>query len=277
MFKKLLAILMVVLMAAGLLAGCNTSTSKNASKTPTGTSDRAKEQITLNVWYTYPENNTPGTPDHMLKKIAENYMKENPNVKVNMVGNATTDKTLTALVGGQGPDIFLNLWPNVATWSQKGVLLDLTDYVNNDKEFDKNDILPSAWKLATFKGRIYGIPNEINSSEIYYNKDLLKAAGFDGPPETMEDLINMAYKLTKTDANGNIIQLGFLPDFPWRDDVLWPIVYGANWIDEKANKITFDTPEMKAAYQWQVDIYKKYGVDKLQKFKSGFGSDAQDP
>lgn len=273
MIKKAIAILIVITMSIGLLAGCGSSTQSNSASMTKNTG----KKITLNVWYTYPVNNSPGSEDHMLKEIAKNYMKLHPNIKVNMVGNASLDKTLTALVGGQGPDIFLNLWPNIPDWSSKGALLDLTSYVNNDKAFDKNDILPSAWKLATYKDKIYGIPNEVSSSEIYYNKDLLKAAGFDGPPQTMEDLISMAEKLTKVDANGNIQQLGFLPDFPWLDNVVWPVVFGAYWIDEKTNKITFDTPEMAAAYKWQADIYKKYGVDKLNKFKSGFGSDAQDP
>jgi multiple sugar transport system substrate-binding protein len=196
---------------------------------------------------------------------------------VEVVGNATGDKTLTALTGGQGPDVFLNQWPNIATWGDKGALLDLTKYVTSDTQFDQADIMPAAWKLTTYKDKILGIPWSAESSEIYYNIDLLKQAGFDGPPQTMEDLVAMAAKLTKTDDKGNITQLGFLPDYPWLDNVLWPVAYGVQWIDSKTNKLTFNSPETAASYQWQVDIYKKYGVDKLAKFKSSFGGDAQSP
>lgn len=276
MFKKFTAILVIALMVIGLATGCGNSNTNQQSNSNANNSSSEKA-ITLKLWHLWPEQSDPGSPHQMLLKIAEQYHKLHPNVTIQITGNTTQDKLLTALSGGAGPDIFLNFWNNTASWSDKGALLDLTQYVNNDSSFNKDDILPAAWKLSTYKDKIYGIPFAMQSSEIYYNKDLLKQAGFDGPPETMEDLIDMAYKLTKTDSNGNIIQLGFLPDYPWLDNVLWPVVYGAQWIDTKTNKITFDSPEMIAAYQWQADIYKKYGPDKIQKFKSGFGADAQSP
>ena len=58
---------------------------------------------------------------------------------------------------------------------------------------------------------------------------------------------------------------------------MWPVAFGAKWIDEDTNTITFDTPEMKAAYQWQLDIYNAIGYDKLMTFKTGLGTDAEEP
>lgn len=272
MIKKLLSIMCALFIAATMFTGCGQKSSSD-KQNQTG----AKKQVTLKLWHLWPEQTDADSPHQKLLKIAADYNKANPNVKIEVVGSATVDKTLTALTSGQGPDIFLNFWNNLSTWGDKGALLDLTDYVNNDSEFDKNDILPSTWYLGTYKNKILGIPFEVQSSEIYYNVKMLKEAGFNGPPETMEDLVSMADKLTKKDTGGSIKQLGFLPDFPWLDNVLWPVAFGVQWIDKTTNKITFNSPETAAAYQWQADIYKKYGVDKLNKFKSGFGKDAQSP
>lgn len=235
-----------------------------------------EEEVTLKVWCNFPESNEEGSQFQYMAQAVEKYMELNDNVEIELTGNSTMDKVLTAITGGEGPDVFDNLWPNIATWGQKGALLDLTDYVNNDEDFNKDDILPAAWNLSTFEDTIYGIPYTLASSEFYYNKDLLEEAGYDGPPETMEELVEMAHDLTKIE-DGEIVQLGFLPDYPWMDNVLWPVIFGADWIDMETNEITFDSPEMAAAYQWQVDIYKEYGPENLQAFKAGFGKEAQSP
>ncbi len=265
--KKLISLLLVPVLSLSILAGCGKADSEDNSK---------KKEVTLKLWHLYPERDDNGTPHAIIKKAAQDYMAKNPNVKIEVIGNQSADKILTGLTSGQGPDIFLNLWPNIATWSDKGSLLDLTEYTKQS-DFDENDILKSAWDRSTYKGKRYGIPFTISSSELFYNKDMLKAAGYDKAPETMEELIEMTDKLTKKDDKGNITQLGFMPDYPWLDNVLWPVAYGAKWIDESSNKITFDSKEMIAAYKWQADLYEKYGVDQLTKFKSGFGNDAQNP
>lgn len=266
--KKLFSMLLIPVLSLSMLAGCGKAASDPAKK--------EGEKVTLKLWHLYPERNEPDTQHGLIKKIVADFESKNPNIKVEVLGNQSADKILTAITSGQGPDVFLNLWPNIATWSDKGALLDLTD-LTKEADFDAQDILKGAWERATYKGKIYGIPYNAVSSELFYNKDMLKAAGYDKAPETIEELIEMNDKITKKDSNGNITQLGFLPDFPWLDNVLWPVSFGADWIDEKTNKITFDTPEMKAAYQWQADLYKKYGAENLQKYKSGFGDGAQNP
>lgn len=287
MIKKTLSIFLALVLATVMLAGCSSGGSTPAAtdggkSTPAAAAPaetvKAKA-VTLKVWHLWAEDTDPESIQARLKDWAQKYSEKNPNVTVELTGNATIDKTLTAISGGDGPDIFMNFWNNCAPWSDKGALQDLTDYVNNDAAFDKNDIIKAAWERTIYKNKIFGIPFAINSSELYYNKDLLAEAGYTKPPETIEELVEMADKLTKKDSSGNIVQLGYLPDYPWLDNVLWPVSFGAKWIDTATNKITFDTPEMAAAYQWQVDIYKKYGYDALVKYKSGLGagSTAQDP
>lgn len=278
MLRKSLSIIVALAMTLTLAAGCTSkkNNEKGESDKP-GTVETKKDPVTLKLWHLWAEDTDPESIQARMKEWAKKYNEKNPHVTVEVLGNATVDKTLTALSGGDGPDILMNQWPNCATWSDKGALMDLTELVNKDSAFDKNDIIKSAWERTSYKDKIYGIPFGIGSSEIFYNKDLLAKAGYNAPPETMEELVEMADKLTIKDDKGNITQLGFLPDYPWLDNVLWPVAYGAKWIDTKTNKITFDSPEIAASYQWQVDIYKKYGVDALTKYKSGFGNEAQDP
>ena len=63
--------------------------------------------------------------------------------------------------------------------------------------------------------------------------------------------------------------MGLIPDYPWLDNVLWPVAFGAQFIDEETNTITFDSPEMLKAYQFQAcllytsqapDVPRKHGL-----------------
>ena len=82
----------------------------------------------------------------------------------------------------------------------------------------------------------------------------------------MDELIQCIDDCTKVGADGSIEQMGLIPDYPWLDNVLWPVAFGAQFIDEETNTITFDSPEMLKAYQFQADIYSKYGYDNVKRF-----------
>ena len=68
-----------------------------------------------------------------------------------------------------------------------------------DPDLDLKDFFPLLLNaFGTWNGKTYGLPFDNYSGLLYYNKDMLKAAGFDKPPETWDQLINdYAPKLTK--------------------------------------------------------------------------------
>lgn len=56
--------------------------------------------------------------------------------------------------------------------------------------------------------RIMGMPIFVDTLALYYNKDLLNAAGIPTPPETWEQFQDQVKKLTKLDTKGEILQSG---------------------------------------------------------------------
>ena len=69
----------------------------------------------------------------------------------------------------------------------------------------------------TYNGKLYGIPFRHSTTALVYNETLLKEAGYDGPPKTFEELIEIAKKVPHTDANGQkvfgLTQVGVSPEF----------------------------------------------------------------
>jgi len=82
--------------------------------------------------------------------------------------------------------------------------------------------------MGVYKGRLYGVPSTPATTGLYWNKALFRAAGLDPerPPRTIAELDDYARKLTRTERDGRITQIGFLPTEPsW-----WPFFW-VNFFD----------------------------------------------
>lgn len=271
--SKILALALSASLCASMLAACGGTPSSAAPGGSGSTPAASADPVTITVWSTRPESDEPTSNHQRILKWAEEYTASNTdNIKVEVVGSKKDDAIITAIASGTTPDIFMGYWNTTSTWAANGALLDLTDYINNDAAFDKADFADVGWSQATFEDKIYGVPFIMNTTLLYYRTDLLAEAGFTEPPKTLDELKEMAIALTKYDANGDITQAGFLPNYPWLDNVCWPVMTGAEWIDPATNKITFESDAMKEAYQWQADICNEIGYDKILKFKDGFGT-----
>ena len=264
MRKKIIAAMLVAALCGTLTASCSNGSSGN--DTPDAS------PVVVTIWHNDAQSNDPDSRHQRILKIADQYMELHPNITIETFGNVGEEKMFTSMLAGNGPDLVKPNWVYGGQWGFTGVLADLTDMVNADASFEKDDIISAAWDRCTYKGRIYTIPDEINSSEFYYNIDLLAQEGYSEPPKTYQELVEMAVDLTEYDSEGKIIRAGFIPDYPWMEKVLWPVAFGAKWIDPETNKITFDSPEMHDAYQWQLDIYNTIGYEKLLAFKTSLGS-----
>jgi len=68
-----------------------------------------------------------------------------------------------------------------------------------DPDLDLNDFFPLLLNaFGTWNNTVYGLPFDNYSGLLYYNKDMLKQAGFDKPPETWDEVLNVyGPKLTK--------------------------------------------------------------------------------
>jgi len=81
--------------------------------------------------------------------------------------------------------------------AESGYTVDLTDWIKKDAaEIKVDDIYPVLMQaLGNYKGKQVAFPFAGYANVLAYRKDLYDAAGIK-PPETMEDLVAAAYKLT---------------------------------------------------------------------------------
>lgn len=111
------------------------------------------------------------------------------------------EETLNFVSNSQQFDVILAdvVWP--VTFVDAHWVLPLDHFMHDQKladpALDVKDFFP-VWRASfTVDGKLYGLPFDSYAGLLYYNKAMLKAAGFDAPPKTWDELKNTyAPKLT---------------------------------------------------------------------------------
>ena len=116
-------------------------------------------------------------------------------------GDALTARLKGELSAGSTSIDIIQWNPNMAGWitphMQDHTKL-LAAYAAPD--FDWPDFLPSVQAMATYNGKLSGIPYRVITDIMFYQKPVLAAAGFDKPPESFAQFLAAAQACTKQGA-----------------------------------------------------------------------------
>lgn len=211
-----------------------------------------------------------------LEEVVQDFNKTHKDLQVKVLSAGTYEniheKLLTAITGGNPPDVGVCSTDYLPEWVYNGALVSLDSYIKKTR-FDLSDFYPISLKLATINGKLYGLPLNQDTYALLWNKKLFRKAGLDPekPPKTIAELDAMAEKLTIKNEKGEIVQLGFLPDWPWSHFPMVAWAFGGTFYNEKTKKITCNDPNTVKALEWEQSYYKKYGLKELNAFKAGLG------
>lgn len=143
------------------------------------------------------------------EQLGKDFEKENPGVKTKyepISGQGYFEKIQTQLAGGTEPDIFFMRDFEMPIFVQKGAILALDEFIQNDKEFDINDFHKILIDSYSMNGKIYGLPGSFTTGVIFYNKDIFERAGIEPPHKSLKwnELLKLAQRLTI--KQNNIVQ-----------------------------------------------------------------------
>lgn len=262
--------------AATVLAACGPAaptspTSAPAANSGSGQGGASSGKQTIQFY-------SPAT-DKLGKKIiaelADQYNKKSTKAQVTVVTVPTDNhyaKYVTAIAGGQAPDSIMTYdYSPIVDWASQGFIVSLDDY-QKTMGIKEEDYFPVAWQMIHFHGHLWGFIQEFDFDILAWNKNLFQAAGLDAtqPPKTLDDLDKMAAQLTKTDATGNIKQIGFCP---WitGSTLLWSAVHGGSFYDPANDKWTIVNDANVATLDWYAKYVKLLGgPDKVTTFQKLF-------
>ena len=113
---------------------------------------------------------------------------------------------LTGRLAGQAPDIY-NVY---SIWAAQMVDNDvLAEPPAGVGDFVRGGYESATVDAATIDGTLWGVPTEVSVYMLVSNMALLRAAGFDAPPTTWEELREIAQAVTERTAQDRIGTAGF--------------------------------------------------------------------
>src|SRR5215813_2045558 len=113
-------------------------------------------------------------------------------IKVNQTNvqyNQRLNKIHTAVQGGGDFDVVQmdTVW--TARFAAAGWVEDVTNRIT---DAIKQDVSPGALGAVTYNGKLYGMPQFNSAKHLFYNAKLLREAGFDHPPATLDEFVAQA-------------------------------------------------------------------------------------
>ncbi|MBC7870614.1 MAG: extracellular solute-binding protein [Chitinophagaceae bacterium] len=140
---------------------------------------------------------------------AQRFMDLYPNVTIEGVELEYEPAAFAALIAAnQLPTLFRSYFTEPGKFIQQDAVADLTAYIETAGVADVFN--PSILEVMSQDGAIYGLPRDAYALGLAYNIPMLEAAGFDGPPETWDELAEMAVALT--DRSNEVSGFAFIND-----------------------------------------------------------------
>jgi len=187
----------------------------------------------------------------LLEQMIADFEERCPNITVDYQPAADYDAAMIAnFSAATVPDTFYVNSTRAPEWIDEGFLLPLDDYLSQ-AGVDVSTFYPNY--LDAFKGpdgQIYGLPKDASTLVLFYNPDMLEAAGVE-PPTNWEELQSAAEALTSDDVTGLCLQTGL--------DRALAFVYqaGGSIYNEDFTEVTFDSPETREALDYYLSFFEK--------------------
>lgn len=163
------------------------------------------EDVTISVWSL--DRDIQPAPN-----LIKDFNALNTGIKVEyrqIQFDDVVSEAMRAFSTGQAPDIIAVDNPEHALFASRGAFLDLTDMIEKSDVVKVGNYFPGPLASTMWDGKNYGIPKATNTIALYYNKDMFRAKGLDPdkPPQTWNELVEAARKLT--DPSANVYGLAF--------------------------------------------------------------------
>ena len=218
---------------------------------------------------------------NIMPKLVKRFNDAHPNIEVKYLivplEQGTATKLLTAIAGGNPPDAARLDRTMTVQWGALGSLVPLDEFMK-DSGVKREDFYPRALDDCIWNDQVWALPVEADPcAMLFWNKDLFRQVGLnpEKPPKSIEELDELADKLTKRDDRGNFERIGFAP---WlhMGFTFWPSgwAFGGEFYDPKTKKVTANDPKIVQAMEWVLSYAKKLDATRVKSFAATYSTAA---
>ena len=199
MKKGLLKVLAAAMSLSLLAVGCGSSESASTAtvsdeSAPAAATGDAAASGDVTIWYYWETEGHQQALNHIIEEF--NGQQSDITVEAKYVPFADFKKQLSVgASAGELPDIVILDNPDHAAYAAMGIFADITG------KFDVSKYYEGPVNSCTLDGKLYGVPFGSNDLVLFYNEDMLAAAGCD-VPTTWDELLDVAKKTTTNNVYG---------------------------------------------------------------------------
>lgn len=195
-------ILLVAVVVLAMLTGCAAKGNSADGLSQTGgemeTNIAENEVKEVFLWYYWEAQAHQDALDGIIQGY--NTSQEDIKVVAEYVPFADFKKQLSIGVSAERlPDIVLLDGPDHASYAEMGIFADVTEKLDGWEAL--SHFFEGPLESCKLNGRLYGVPFGCNTLSLFYNEDMLEAAGVQ-PPTTWDEFLEVAKKTTQGDVTG---------------------------------------------------------------------------
>jgi multiple sugar transport system substrate-binding protein len=221
--------------------------------------DYSGPNLTLSYWNGFTGGDGPAMQD-LVKRFVSAH--DNIQIKNNTIEWADFYQRLPAATNaGKGPDVGAMHLDQLATNAARNVIVPLDDLASA-LGLQESDFTKPVWAPGIYKGKRYGIPLDVHTLAMYYNKDHFSKAGISDAPTDAASLEEACKKLQASGIKNPFWMPNQWPGHLMFLSLLWQ--FGGEPYAEDGSKATYDDEAGQKALTWmrqQVD--KGYSPDNV--------------
>ncbi|HWM07419.1 MAG TPA: sugar ABC transporter substrate-binding protein [Actinophytocola sp.] len=251
-------VLLAAVTAAALVASaCGRDSGEDDAPAEGEAVSQGKASGEINVW-------AMGTEGEKLSVLADDFMKDNPDAKVNVTAvpwDGAHNKISAAIAGQQTPDVTMLGTTWIGEFAKTGAL----DVVPSDF-VSEEDFFPGAWETGVVDGTSYSVPWYVETRLLYVNSAVAEKAGITEPPATWDELKQAVKDMQEKGGAkwGTYLQPG--QTGAWQTVVPFIWQNGGDVYD--GENFTLDSPEATEALEYYQSFYTE-GLSTKDRLREG--------
>ncbi len=199
------------------------------SKTPSPSSGGSKPAVVL-IWHSYPPQ-----LEKILDEATTAYMKDHPNVRIQVVKQPDIQEAITNISDATGyPDIIAFTSNNIGAFAESGTIIPLDQLIEKLKLPLRKELEPLAIEAVSYQGHVWAVPHALGGLAWVRNPQLATSV-----PKDIDEFLRQREEFEKKHPQ----DLYFV--YTGRDnpyfDALWFYGEGGFYIDDH-NKVGINTP-----------------------------------
>ncbi|WP_214410871.1 ABC transporter substrate-binding protein [Sphaerisporangium fuscum] len=189
----------------------------------------------------------------VMEELAREFTRTHPNITINVQLTPWTDywtKMKAAVTGGATPDVFWMNGPNFQLYAANDVIRPIEEQVDTS-------VYPKPLvDLYTYQGKLYGLPKDMDTIGVWYNKKLFDAKGVPHPAAdwTWADFKQAAAKLSDPAKGvyGTAAELTSFQEYEYNT-----IMQAGGWVISPGGKKSgYDDPKTIEGLRFWTDLLK---------------------